>query len=402
MFIKNSMPPETVAVSIPLSQAGSPLDGNQIATTTTTSSSSVFSFPDVDTLSALSDAVDSFHDQEVANLPALQDFVTKESPSVVVKYVGEKPFMEMQSRGKKILVFFGARGGYDALTALGVVKNAWMSSAVVQVDNVVRLAGNNIGYAIQRSDFVVVGIIAGLQVGYNVVQWWYGELTSRQFVKKTIGNIAGFAGGFVGAAGGVVLGGGAALALKAGTAVVFAGGIIGALLLGALCGWGAETLFRWLGEKFAPDQEAEQENVARLVFADAFQILGCQRSQSLAEVSKRFRELALLHHPDKAPPEQKATYEFHFKKIAAAYEICKQYLELLEVSKDCFFGKTATNAIDLDAIEARWRTLEASKAHEPFRKHYNRLKWCFQKPPPKFFQGDRDVEKILKVAGFLN
>jgi len=99
-----------------------------------------------------------------------------------------------------------------------------------------------------------LGVIAALQIGYNCTQWRYGEITGRQFAKKTVGNLAGFAGGFVGGAAGVFLGSAAVLAAVSNPAgwIFVGGGIIGALILGGLSGWGTESLFTWLGETFFP------------------------------------------------------------------------------------------------------------------------------------------------------
>ena len=54
---------------------------------------------------------------------------------------------------------------------------------------------------------------------------------------------------------------------------------------------------------------------------DYYEILGVQKSSSLDEVKKAYRELALKFHPDRVPHEQKKEAEEKFKDISEAYAI---------------------------------------------------------------------------------
>jgi molecular chaperone DnaJ len=54
---------------------------------------------------------------------------------------------------------------------------------------------------------------------------------------------------------------------------------------------------------------------------DYYEVLGVQKSASLDEIKKAFRELALKHHPDRVPAEQKKEAEEKFKEISEAYAV---------------------------------------------------------------------------------
>ena len=51
-----------------------------------------------------------------------------------------------------------------------------------------------------------------------------------------------------------------------------------------------------------------------------YQTLGVPRNASASDIKKAYRKLALKHHPDKVPPENRAKAEHEFKEIAKAYE----------------------------------------------------------------------------------
>lgn len=54
---------------------------------------------------------------------------------------------------------------------------------------------------------------------------------------------------------------------------------------------------------------------------DYYQILNVPRSATQDEVSKSYRKLALLYHPDRVPENEKANATENFKKIVEAYEV---------------------------------------------------------------------------------
>ena len=54
---------------------------------------------------------------------------------------------------------------------------------------------------------------------------------------------------------------------------------------------------------------------------DYYEILGIPKSASVDEIKKAYRTLALKHHPDRVPAEQKKEAEEKFKEISEAYAV---------------------------------------------------------------------------------
>ncbi len=54
---------------------------------------------------------------------------------------------------------------------------------------------------------------------------------------------------------------------------------------------------------------------------DYYEILGVARNATFEELKKAYRELALRHHPDRVPVEQKKEAEEKFKEISEAYAV---------------------------------------------------------------------------------
>ncbi len=54
---------------------------------------------------------------------------------------------------------------------------------------------------------------------------------------------------------------------------------------------------------------------------DYYDILGVAKGSSVDEVKRVYRQLALKHHPDRVPPEQKKEAEEKFKEISEAYAV---------------------------------------------------------------------------------
>jgi len=54
---------------------------------------------------------------------------------------------------------------------------------------------------------------------------------------------------------------------------------------------------------------------------DYYEVLGIQKTSSLDEIKKAYRNLAMQHHPDRVPQEKKKEAEEKFKEISEAYAV---------------------------------------------------------------------------------
>ncbi|KAI1334183.1 DnaJ-domain-containing protein [Xylariaceae sp. FL0016] len=67
----------------------------------------------------------------------------------------------------------------------------------------------------------------------------------------------------------------------------------------------------------APGPGADGEDL------DLYELLGCSKDASAQDLKKAYRKLALQHHPDKVPEDQREESESTFKAVTQAYEILR-------------------------------------------------------------------------------
>ena len=106
-----------------------------------------------------------------------------------------------------------------------------------------------------------------------------------------------------------------------------------------------EVLTPKMGAECAAKLEEARRKARRGQSADHYAVLGVGKRASAAEVKQAYRQLALKHHPDKAPkPELRETAEALFKHVARAYAVLSDENERRKYDADVALAKFTRNA----------------------------------------------------------
>ena len=173
---------------------------------------------------------------------------------------------------------------------------------------------------------------------------------------------AGFAGGYFTIACAVALG------ITDWSATIVVGGLV--------CGSGADILFRYLSENFFPSDEEEELNAQRKLYCAALETLACTPDSTMRNIQQAYYRKAQVTHLDKC--NNKKVAEEDFKRLVAAYEIAKNYHEVLENACDTL---NIPNNFTYDDLKACKSTIkndrEKERAYDIAYRHiiYNTNKW---------------------------
>ncbi|CAF3792762.1 unnamed protein product [Rotaria sordida] len=271
---------------------------------------------------------------------------TVDSPKNVFNWLTRARFKHYIKRdGIMVSIYEIAHGSLNGAKKLcPKLRNLFNGS--IQFDNF-KVLGKTISYEIQYTDFAIAGVIFAVQFGMYSFQLWHGDITTRQFLKSisacAVAVGTGFVGGF--AAGYFVAGIAVLLGITAWPATIAV--LLGTAVGGLACGGGADLLFRYLSEKFFPDGEDEELNAQRKLYCAALETLACNPDSTMRNIQQAYYRKAQATHPDKC--DNKKVAEEDFKTLVAAYEIAKNYHEVLE---DACKTLNISNQFTVDDLKA--------------------------------------------------
>ncbi|KIO33833.1 hypothetical protein M407DRAFT_17434 [Tulasnella calospora MUT 4182] len=124
-----------------------------------------------------------------------------------------------------------------------------------------------------------------------------------------------------------------------------------------------------LGSKFGQDDEEldmsspglldESLETKPIPNDTLYSILNVPKTAPAAEIRERYRELAVLLHPDKAPPEHRQAAETQFRNLQRAFEV------LLDPEKRAVY-----DALGEEGLKSEWRVGLKGKSPEQLRDDY--------------------------------
>ncbi|CAF3334074.1 unnamed protein product [Rotaria socialis] len=256
--------------------------------------------------------------------------------------------------------------------------NKLLSKTVFRSD-IVRFSDTaTLSFNLQCSDLIIGTAIFAVELGSLCIQLYCGDITFKQFLKSLTTSAVAIAAGAIGASIGSCFGVTLMMYLGFLGWPVTAGALIGTLAGGLVTGVGFEMFYQKFLKHLAPDGEKEDMNALRKLYLAALTTLNCTPDSTMTTIKRAYYELALRTHPDKFENKQSAKEEF--QKVVAAYEIAKNYHEVLE---NAFQALNVPNNISITELE-EWAKRnrcdgEKEKAYKIIYRHLtcsrDKMKW---------------------------
>lgn len=167
--------------------------------------------------------------------------------------------------------------------------------------------------------------------------------------------------------------------------------LFGTAVGGLAVGGGADILFRYLSEKILPDGENEELNAQRKLYCAALETLACTPDSSMRNIQIAYYEKALATHPDRC--DNKRVAEEEFKKLVAAYEIAKNYHDVLEEACKLLNIPNKFTIDDLKPWKSVKKDTELQRAYKIAYRHlvYNTSKWGFVRHIRSLLDSDQNI-----------
>lgn len=126
--------------------------------------------------------------------------------------------------------------------------------------------------------------------------------------------------------------------------------------------------------------------MSRRYEVDYYSVLGVSRSATPSEIKRAFKNLALLHHPDKVSEDIRDEAEIRFKEISQAYEVLGNEMEREHYDRVFFEGGG-------DMFDGGYSDFQPNDFAQFFGNNFDNSK----RPPPRTSR-TKDEHILLKVS----
>ena len=227
--------------------------------------------------------------------------------------------------------------------------------------------------SLATGNIVVLALFSGMELMRYTRDDISGTELAVNIGEHVVGNLAGFAGAYAGAAVGSMLG-------PAGTVV---GGFIGAILGGVCLDVAGRLIYRKIVPRERKVEYEEEETQERQLTAEevankaAAKFNVSYEFNTFDEAQKRFRKMLLENHPDKHPnasPERKAQLTAETTDILACWGIVQEYYKTLdkfdeEDESESFIELYVLKV--LDEFSGHWKTVRSFFADRTYSQSNN-------------------------------